>query len=155
MYICALYYYILITVTISFPIGFHLHAVALSKDVECILKAINKNAKTKNKRLEVLKQIHDFVDLHSDLKQLSHSSDWSSAGVVNKSNLKFHCRIISEFSHIYQFIVTAFFGVSFVTICAVMLMIQVEIVESFSLNNGSAHIQLNWSFQLNHIFLFF
>lgn len=49
----------------------YLFAIAVTKDIKCILNTINENSKTKMGRKRIYKQLNEFIGLHSTLKQLS------------------------------------------------------------------------------------
>lgn len=55
----------------TFGIACYLFIVALNEDNKSILQTINTDARAKATRLNIYKQFTEFVDSHSDTKQLS------------------------------------------------------------------------------------
>lgn len=45
--------------------------ISLSEDVEIELISVNEAAKLKNNEIEILKKLSEFIQFHSDAKQLS------------------------------------------------------------------------------------
>ena len=56
---------------LSFGFGAFLFGIAFHKDLMYHLNLINRNLQTEPLRGHILKQLIEFVDLHSNLKQLS------------------------------------------------------------------------------------
>lgn len=56
---------------IAIGIAAFLFMIALTKDIQCILDAIDQNARFKRKRAHISAQLVEFVELYSDVKQLS------------------------------------------------------------------------------------
>lgn len=57
---------------ISFGIGFSFFAIALAKDIKNDLRLLNICARNKEKRLQAVKQLNEFIKFHSTTKQLSN-----------------------------------------------------------------------------------
>lgn len=61
---------------ISLAIGAYLYAMTAINDLKDILRSINVNCVKKKKnveRLQALNEVHEFIDMHSALKQLSNN----------------------------------------------------------------------------------
>lgn len=56
--------------SVSFEMGAYFFSNALTKDIIGLLKTINKSAKAKGSHTRILKQLTEFVQYHSDVKQL-------------------------------------------------------------------------------------
>lgn len=65
-----------ISCMICFGIGVYLFGLTLAEFLENILYQINKDAKDKRLRLEVMHSLCDFVELQATIKKLSWYSLW-------------------------------------------------------------------------------
>lgn len=52
-------------------IAVYLFATTIIKDIKSILKVIDKNSRIRKNRKTILKQLIEFIDLHSAIRQLS------------------------------------------------------------------------------------
>lgn len=51
----------------------YLFATAITNDIKCVLKAIDKNSKSKKRHKHIYKQFTEFLDLHSAIKRLGYT----------------------------------------------------------------------------------
>lgn len=58
-------------IMVAVGIAAFLFMISLTKDMQCILDAIDKNSKIKRKRSKIPLQFVEFIELYSDGKQLS------------------------------------------------------------------------------------
>lgn len=114
---------------LSFAFGFYFNAIAMSKIIKGNLFSISKiiDANLINEQL-TLKQFAEFIELHSFVKQLS----WIHAiePVLNSYQifLSFRFSLISDFTDIFQGVLTILFMWSLITVCGALLMVQVQTV---------------------------
>lgn len=71
VHIMVAYNFLIIACLVSFVRGVELIINAVSKDIKCNLKSINAIVKPKRNRLELAKHLMDFIQIHSNSKQLS------------------------------------------------------------------------------------
>lgn len=69
-YITAAYGLLFLASLVIFGMVTFFFANALIKDINGLLQTINKNAKVKKNRDRILKQLLEFIQYHSDVKQL-------------------------------------------------------------------------------------
>lgn len=62
-----------IMIVITTGIASYLYLNAVTKDIKCILKPMNKRSNSKNHCKHIHKHFIDFIDLHSAIKQLSNT----------------------------------------------------------------------------------
>lgn len=55
---------------ISFEVGAYFFSNAQTSDIIVLLKTINKSAKAKENQICILKQLSEFIQYHTDVKQL-------------------------------------------------------------------------------------
>lgn len=113
-------------------IGCFLYGIAMTKCIKGSLFAVSQNAHAKPDR--ILKQLAEFTEFHSRVKQLSII-------FINKKlslQMSIHLlliRLVRDFSDIYQGIITVLFLWSLVSMCGALLMIQIKLVQySFDSN---------------------
>lgn len=70
-YILVAYGFTFLASMVIFTVGVALFLIAVTKDIQAILKSINDAAKNDKNRLHIAKLLIRFVQLHSDTKQLS------------------------------------------------------------------------------------
>lgn len=58
--------------TVSIGIGNYLFGMSLTDDIKTILHSIDKNSKSRKNRQNLRAQFIEFINLHSDTKQLSY-----------------------------------------------------------------------------------
>lgn len=63
--------FFIIMILLAIGIAGHLFATEVTKDIKCILQAIDENSRTKERRKRIYKQFREFIDVHSAIKQLS------------------------------------------------------------------------------------
>lgn len=86
----------------------------------------------KQHRRKLYGQFSEFVDFHSDTKQLSDKSN-KSLCEIKFVKTTFVSRIVSAYSYVFQPVFTIFFPKAILGICTAMLLIQMQIVESVHL----------------------
>lgn len=131
---CIFVFLFLANVT-SLGLGAFIFLTAMVKDSKGILNLISTMAKHKEKHSKLFKPIVHFMDLHSDLKELSVQKFVRKLGLtlnlcLSFFSLSFH-RVARNFSDILQPIFMVVFTSSFATMCAALLTIQVELVKYF------------------------
>lgn len=115
---------------IAFAFGFYLYTTAMTKCIKGILFHVNRSAESKTNRKMVHKQIVEFIRFHSRVKQLS-----KRGMKIIYIILKFLRFIVannsyaSDFSDFFRGFIALLFSWSLVTICGVLLQIQVDIVK--------------------------
>lgn len=116
---------------LSVPIASYLYGIALNKIIKGSLFAINRSIRAeKTDQFSFLKQIVEFIDVHSSANQLSESIiDCSFVLNIFDFFVYLFFRLISSFSGLFQNFITIHFVWSLVTICGAMLMIQILSVQ--------------------------
>lgn len=105
-------------------------ALSFSEDMISNLHAINESAKVNKSETHISKQYIEFIDMHSDVIELS-------IRMINRMViieclyiiLCFFIRIANLFSEVYQTVTATLFTGSVIAICMAMLLFQVEIVK--------------------------
>lgn len=132
--ILGAYHFFLSSTITTFGIAIYLFLHSAIEDIKAnfdstTYKRPNMRKRTTT-RIRSVKQLCEFVELHSDSKQLSRTLCWNSnqIKILFSGFVPFRFRLVREFSDIYYPILLTVFSCSFVTICGSMLMIQLEIV---------------------------
>lgn len=124
----ALYLCKISAVFTAIGLGIFLLTLSVAEDINDDLISINKNAKNKKKRVLALKQLNEFVQYHSDAKQLSH--EFLKFKLLFKLNFEsLLLRLAHDFSNLFQPIFTVVFTWSTITICISLLLIQIDLVK--------------------------
>lgn len=105
-------------------------ALSFAEDMISNLYAINENAKVNESGTHILKQYIEFIDMHSDVIELS-------IRMINRMViieclyiiLCFFIRMVNLFSEVYQTVTATLFTGSIIAICMAMLLFQMEIVK--------------------------
>lgn len=118
---------------IAFAFGFYLYTTAMTKCIQGSLFHINRSAQSKNNRKNIHEQLAEFIRFHSRVKQLSFTENFDKFYLENYLhwiwNVDQSNSYVSNFSDFFQHFLTLLFGWSLVTICGVLLKIQVDIVK--------------------------
>lgn len=138
----------------GFLIGSCETLLTLTEDVKTELSALDDANKSGENAANLKQQMCDFVDLHSNTRQLSEMKYqmheihfWIVFNFFYWFNIIL--RFARDFSYIYENIITAIFLWSLSNICSGLLIIQIELVKYFSV------IRINvWSFKMIKHFLF-
>lgn len=87
-----------------------------------------------NSQLETKQQLSEFVDLHSNAKQLSWKKMFIEKEQNRNKKLNFRCfRLFNDSVEIFELIISSFFLWSLLTICSTLLTFQFELVEISSI----------------------
>lgn len=115
---------------IAFALGFYLYTIAMTKCIKGSLFSINRNAQLKIKRKCIFKQLVEFIEFHSKVKQLSVLLKFFDK-IFWKLLTSYSLIIsfISDFSDFFQHFLTLLFIWSLITICGVLLKIQIDVVK--------------------------
>lgn len=140
-YFMIRYIALILVIKQSILVGLFCVTISLTDDITNDLKLMNDSAQSEVKRSEAMKQLYDFVELHSAAKQLSqlitailHKSALFLLSEPNGYVVSF-LRLIHGFSDISQLIFVVYYALSIFTICSTLLLVQVEIVK----HSGTRH----------------
>lgn len=120
---------------LSLGLGTYFFIIAVIKDINGLLQNIDNCAKLKRKnQTHVLKKLFEFIQFHSDVKQLNNNSHFKLFVQFLNFNILFQFPFnvfsaMKHFSEVYQLVFACLFAWSLVTICGAMLMIQTELVQ--------------------------
>lgn len=130
-YILDLVGFAVVLGSLSFGVSVYLFTLSVNKDIRGILKTINRKAKSTQNQQNIIHRTRVYIQLHSDLKQLSAKWDRiKNYEELIKCVLVFS-RFLQDFVEICQPFLVALFLWGSITICCTMLMIQIELVEYF------------------------
>lgn len=107
----------------------------LAKDIKCNLKTINRDAKRKKNRSNIVNQLSKFVRFHSRMIELSHVP-FIAIGLRHEIEfISFSSlfRLIQDHANFSQMILIMIFSWSMAGICTIMLMLNMRMVK-ISLN---------------------
>lgn len=113
-----------VSILLAVGIAFFLLMFAITKDLKCILKVIEKNSCAKTRRKQIFKQFAEFIDLHAAIKQLS----FVVCG-TNETFLLIFNGIVSDFSDLYKPAFITLFLRGILSSCCALLIIQLALVE--------------------------
>lgn len=134
------YVFIAMTTMISILFACYLFGISLTDDIKTIVHSIDKNSKTKRYRLHISAQFKEFIDFHSDVKQLSRYEDEQKKLYTNVILWLFvYFRIMTNLSDIFQPLFMNVFLRNLLTLSAAMLLIQLELVEYLLFNSQFYH----------------
>lgn len=122
------YVFILMACTLVISFGTFLFLIMTSKIIKRSLRSINKSAKQKHNRTSTLKELSQFIEFHSIVKQLSRLTSMFLKLFIIWS---IFCSLVDDFSIFIQPILITLFLWSLVTLCNALLMIQIQMVHSF------------------------
>lgn len=71
--------------------------LALAKDLTNVLRSIQKNIKTKNNRLNAIKQLHKFIQFHSTIKEFSLEINFGFYSKSDNSDSYYFLQIREKF----------------------------------------------------------
>lgn len=109
----------------------NLYIVALTEDIKRHLRDVNEAIKAGATLADINRQIADYIQYHADSKQLMENVACSSPRTslfTFWNSFSFICSIMDYFVGFLQPMFIVVFLWSTITICGVMLMIQIEIV---------------------------
>lgn len=141
-YVVIVYIMKFVFSVLFFAMGNFMLAASATKCLKDELKLINENAASKRKRVLTLKLLTSFIRNHSTLKQLSAASFlllraamccriFHGERRITSSFLSAPFRMVGDASDIYEPILSILSVWSIITICSVLLLIQILIVEYF------------------------
>lgn len=106
-------------------------SISLTEDLKCDLDSLNENAIVKSNRVKISKHFCQFVQFHSDSKQLSDFyHNWKRQTTTkSKSIFRSSFRLVSDFSETMQFPNIFLFSWGIAAICILMLMLQNQLVQ--------------------------
>lgn len=112
----------------SFIIGTSLLLIALAKDITNELHSINA---VEANQLELTNTLRNSIKLQSKAKKYFGKRN----PCIEQSKIKFglfYCRLIQKLCDAYEFNITIHFLWGIITICGILLMLQIELVEYHS-----------------------
>lgn len=113
----------------SFVIGSSLMLIALATDITNELHSINVS---NGNRLKLTKTLNESIELHSDAKKYFQKQIVFQCMKENENKMVLiFYRLIQKFYEAYEFNITIHFLWGIVTICGILLMIQMELVEYY------------------------
>lgn len=110
----------------SLGIGCYIIALTVTRTFRDILFFINDRAKVRTERARTTERIKEYIKAHSNMKELSLFICQSIFFMSFSIRL---CRIVKEFSELFQPMFMAVFVWCTVSICGAMMMIQIELVK--------------------------
>lgn len=129
-YVMIMYLLSTVGCALVFAIASYLFSIAMSKSIKLNLCSINRKAGDEIHRMRLMEQLVEFIEYHSRVKQLSIQNKQIEHSSTNtkSSQITVILRVSSDFSAIYQHIITTLFVWSLSSICVSMLMIQTQLV---------------------------
>lgn len=102
LWIAVTYLWLISIVYSIIGIAAYLHGTTITNDIKCVLKSIDRNAKTKTGHKETYQKFSEFIEFHAATQQLSGFS-WNLFFVMWHEwfNLELFMRFL-EFSWIFQ-----------------------------------------------------
>lgn len=135
-YICSINASIFAVGILTFVIGGCMIISSLVKDIKIVIKSFNKYIKAMKNPKKCLKQIFEFINLHSSAKQLCKLKYiFVKTYFIHKLTIIYHphfpFRLVREFSIVYRpiFVYVSFWGIA--ALCETMLTLMLELVEYF------------------------
>lgn len=117
---------------VVFAIGACLMSISLTEDLKCDLESLNKYTISKNDRIGIFTHFCQFVQFHSDAKQLSVILAKDVIIDLKSTLCPFFFRLVVDFSDLMQLPCIFLFSWGIAAICILMLMLQNQIVQYFS-----------------------
>lgn len=130
-YTAVTYVFSVIVCLVSVGIGFFSVVVLLARELRHTVKAMNNNAKSKDKRNQVIKQLPDFIQTYSTSHQLSIklSAICHCHNIfISIPNSLFY-RVINNYLELYQPVYIVLYIFSIAAIGVAMLIVQMELVQ--------------------------
>lgn len=113
-------------------IGPCLILISMTKDLKYNLHILDISARLKEDPVKIVRDFSEFIQLHSDAKQLSQQKKLDFTFIFQFLSSKFRipiCRLVVAFSNTMEFVFATLFSWSIGSICSTMLMMKMELVE--------------------------